>query len=419
MTKARITTLKNGLRVVSEKMEGIETTSVGIWVDVGSRDENKNNNGVSHLLEHMAFKGTKKRSARAIAEEIEAVGGHLNAYTSREHTAYYAKVMSGDLSLALDMLSDILINSTFEEAELERERSVILQEIAQAQDTPDDQVFDFFQEVAYPDQALGRCILGQSDQVESYTRRDLMSYMDEKYSPHRMVISAAGCVEHERLVDLAHNKFGDLKKGADKNRDRAKYKGGEKIIQRDLEQVHFIFGFDGLAFNDKGFYSLQALSTLLGGGMSSRLFQEVREKRGLAYSVFTFTSAYVDGGTFGIYVGTGKNNLSELIPILSDQLNGCHIDIEQKELDRARAQLKAGILMSLESTFSRCERLARHLLIFGRPIPVQELLSNLNATSVKDIQDIAKDVMKKNPPSVAVLGPATNEEVLDPLRRNF
>ena len=299
--------LANGLRVVSDPVDHVETASIGLWVDVGARCESEETNGMSHLLEHMAFKGTERRSARDIAEEIEAVGGHLNAYTSRETTAYYAKVMKEDVPLALDLLADILQHSTFDPEELERERAVVIQEIAQVNDTPDDLVFDRFQETAYPDQPLGRSILGPPERVGSYSRDALAGYMAAQYRAARMVLVGSGRIDHDGLVAAAEEAFTALPEGPTAAPAAAVYGGGDCRIVRDLEQAHLVVGFDGVAYDDDDFYALQVLSTLLGGGMSSRLFQEIRERRGLAYSVFTFSSSYADGGIFGVYAGAGED----------------------------------------------------------------------------------------------------------------
>ena len=298
--------LANRLRVATDTMDSVETTSVGVWVDAGARNETLELNGVSHMLEHMAFKGTKRRTARGIAEEIEAVGGHLNAYTSREQTAYFARVVDDDLPLAVDMLADILQHSTFEDQELERERAVIIQEIGQTQDTPDDLIFDQLQEVAFPDQSLGRSILGTVERVNGFDRDTLQSYMDEHYRAPNMVVVASGKVDHEKFVDLVQAGFGGLGTSNGASSEAGRYAGGDWRESRELEQVHLTLGFQGVPFRDDDFYAAQILSTVLGGGMSSRLFQEVREVRGLAYSVFSFSSSYLDCGLFGVYAGTGE-----------------------------------------------------------------------------------------------------------------
>ncbi|HJN60732.1 MAG TPA: pitrilysin family protein [Alphaproteobacteria bacterium] len=414
-----ISTLANGLRVVSEDMPQLETASIGVWVDVGARYENADINGVSHLLEHMAFKGTKRRSALAIAEEIEAVGGHVNAYTSREQTAYYAKVMKEDVALAVDILADILQHSTFAEEELERERAVVVQEIAQAHDTPDDVVFDQFQEIVYPDQPLGRTILGPAAQVENYSRAVLADYMARHYRAERMVVVGAGRIEHEALVELAGNAFDTLSNANSSNGLTAKYEGGDGRASRELEQVHLVLGFDGIAYGDPDFYTLQLLSTLLGGGMSSRLFQEIRERRGLAYAIFTFASSYTDGGVFGIYCGTGPDNLSELTPVIADEILKVCDEVAAQEVARARAQLKSGLLMSLESSSSRCERLGRHMLIFNRPIPIEEMVAEIDAITAEDVVRVAARILRGSRPSLAALGPVGNLENYDRLAERF
>ena len=413
------TTLANGLRVVSDPVEHVETASVGLWVDVGARCESEETNGLSHLLEHMAFKGTERRSARDIAEEIEAVGGHLNAYTSRETTAYYAKVMKEDVPLALDLLADILQHSTFDPEELERERAVVIQEIAQVNDTPDDLVFDRFQETAYPDQPLGRSILGPPERVGSYSRDALAAYMAAQYRATRMVLVGSGRIEHDALVAAAEEAFTALPEGPTATPAAAAYGGGDCRVARDLEQAHLVMGFDGLAYDDDDFYALQVLSTLLGGGMSSRLFQEIRERRGLAYSVFTFSSSYADGGIFGVYAGAGEDELPQLIPVMADELINACTTVSDEEVARARAQLKAGLLMSLESTQARAERLGRHILLFGRPLAVAELIERVDAIDREAVQRTACRILQGGRPTVAALGPIDTLESHDSIAARF
>ncbi len=415
----RVSVLANGLRIVSEDMPQFETASVGVWVDVGARYESAENNGVSHLLEHMAFKGTNRRSALSIAEEIEAVGGHVNAYTSREQTAYYAKVMKGDVALAVDILADILQHSTFAEEELERERAVVIQEIAQAHDTPDDAVFDQFQETVYPNQPLGRSILGPAVQVANYSRQVLAEYMGRHYSTGRMVVVGAGRLEHEQLVELVAEAFDSLPRIDAINGLRADYHGGDSRIARELEQSHLVLGFNGIAYADADFYTVQLLSVLLGGGMSSRLFQEIRERRGLAYSVFSFASSYSDGGVFGVYCGSSPDKLSELTPVIADELHKVCGTVTPEEVARARAQLKAGLLMSLESSSSRCERLGRHMLIFGRAIPIDEILEKIDTIQADDVVRVAACIFGGSRPSLAALGPIAELENYERLAARF
>ena len=415
----RTESLANGLRVVSDPVEHLETASLGLWVDVGARCETEETNGLSHLLEHMAFKGTARRSARDIAEEIEAVGGHLNAYTSRETTAYYAKVMKEDVPLALDLLADILQHSTFDPDELERERAVVIQEIAQVNDTPDDLVFDRFQETAYPDQPLGRSILGPPERVGGYSRDALAAYMGDHYRAARMVLVGSGRIDHDALVAGACAAFDALPEGPVPPAAAAVYGGGECRMTRDLEQAHLVLGFDGISYDDEDFYTLQVLSTLLGGGMSSRLFQEVRERRGLAYSVFTFSSSYSDGGIFGVYAGAGEAELGALVPVMADELVKACADVSEDEVARARAQLKAGLLMSLESTQARAERLGRHLLLFGRPLPIPEMIARVDAIDTDAVCRTARRILQGCRPTVAALGPIGKLESHDAIAARF
>ena len=419
-TGARVETLPGGLRVITDSMPRLETTSIGVWVDAGSRHESLEINGISHLLEHMAFKGTERRSARAIAEEVEAVGGHLNAYTSSENTAYLARVLKDDVGLAVDILADILQNSVFDSDELARERAVVVQEIGQTRDTPDDLVFEFFQEAAYPEQPLGRSILGAVERVGGFERETLMGYMAERYRAPRMVAVAAGAIEHERFVDMIGGAFAALGAGESTPPAPARYVGGERRTERDLEQVHLVLGFNGVAYGDPRFYAAQVYSTILGGGMSSRLFQEVREKRGLAYAVYSFTASYMDGGTLGVYAGTGASELASVVPVISDELNKLAAGhAEEAELSRARAQLKAGLVMSLESSMARCEQLGRQMLIFGRPIPTAELLAEIDAVDEAAVTEFARGVLDAGPPVLSAIGPLESLESYDQIASRF
>ena len=415
----RITKLNNGLTVATDATPALKSAAIGIWVNVGARHEPVELNGVSHMLEHMAFKGTERRTARGIAEEIEAVGGHLNAYTSREHTAYVARVLSADVPLAVDIIADILQNSVFDRTELERERQVILQEIGQALDTPDDLIFDNLQEIAYPAQALGRTILGTPERVRGFRRDDLASYMSANYRGPTMILAAAGGVDHDELVALAQNQLGGLKNGSAASHDPAHYVGGDHRVVRDLEQVHLLLGFDGVTYDDPDFYAMQVYATLLGGGMSSRLFQEVREIRGLAYSIYAFAASYVDTGLFGVYAGTGEAEVTELLPVIADELAKPVKGVDEEEVARARAQHKAGTLMSLESSSSRVEQLARQLLIFGRPIPLDEVVAKIDEVDASAIKRVAERVVSSSAPSLAAIGPLSRLETYDRLKARF
>ncbi|MCE2509808.1 MAG: insulinase family protein [Alphaproteobacteria bacterium] len=413
-----VTTLANGLRVATDRMEGVESATVGVWVGAGTRYETAEVNGVAHLLEHMAFKGTKTRSARAIVEAIEAVGGALNAYTSREQTAYHARVLGADLPLAVDLLADILQHSVFDATELERERAVVAQEIGQAEDTPDDVIFDRYQGACYPDQPMGWPVLGTHATLAGLSRPAILGYLDANYGASRMVLAAAGDVEHDKLRDLAGRAFEGLAPQTADAPAPARYAGGDSREARDLEQLHLVLGFQGLSYLDPDFYALSVYSMLLGGGMSSRLFQEVREKRGLVYTIHSFTSFYSDGGLFGIYAGTGPKEAGELVPVIAETVQATARDTTEDEINRAKAQLKAGILMSRESSGARCEQLANQLLVFGRPLPPEEIASRIDAVDGAAIARVAGRLCKGKP-TLAALGPTGGLETFERLQSRF
>ena len=411
-----ITTLPSGLRVLTDRMDTVKTVTLGAWVDAGARHEPAPLNGISHLLEHMAFKGTVRRSARAIAEEIEDVGGILNAWTSRENTAYYAKVLKDDVALATDIIADILQHSVFDPEELKREQSVIVQEINQAEDTPDDIVFDHFQATAYPDQAMGRAVLGTPETVRSIDRETLRGYMNGTYSTHSTVIAAAGHIDHDSFVHLVEKTFTSLPTFPSVTPEKALYKGGESRQDKNLEQVHLVLGFDGVAYDHPHFYATAVLSTLLGGGMSSRLFQEIREKRGLVYSIYSYTNSTTDGGLFSIYAGTGDDEAAELVPVLCTELRKIVDTIAQNdELMRARAQIKAGLLMGLESSSNRAETAARQLFTHGRIVDTDELVAMVEAVDATAVRDAAALIFASEP-TLAVLGPSRNVPGLDAIK---
>ncbi len=414
----QLSTLPNGLRVATDRIDTVDTVSLGIWVDVGTRHEQADVNGVAHFLEHMAFKGTDRRSALSIAEEIEAVGGHLNAYTSRESTAYYAKVLKEDVPLALDILSDILQNSTFQPEEIERERAVILQEIGQANDTPDDIVFDHFQECAYPDQAMGRPVLGSPEIIRKIERDTIIGYLRNHYGARRMVLAAAGHLDHDHFAGLADNLLGGFPAERSVTPEPACYAGGDRREQRDLEQLHLVLGFPGVVLGDPDYYAASVLSTAFGGGMSSRLFQEIREKRGLVYAIHSFVHGYRDGGLFGIYAGTGEAEAAELVPAMCNEVIRLEDGLTPVELNRAKTQMKAGLLMSLESTSARCEQLAQHLLIHGTPFDPLEIVGHIEMVDDAAISRVVAR-WRSAPPTLAALGPLSGLEEFDRIRDYF
>lgn len=404
---AVVSVLSNGLRVVTDAMPESESVSLGVYVGVGAMYEPKELNGISHLLEHMAFKGTTTRSARKIAEQIEDVGGYINACTARETTSYYIKVLKEDVPLAVDILADILQNSTFDPEEFAREKTVVLQEISQSADTPDDIVFDYFQAKAYPDQAIGRPILGTAETVNAVGRETLDRFMKSNYTPSRMIVSAAGNVDHDAFVKLVSQAFGGLKPARGLTAATAEYKGGEHRENRDIEQVNLLLGFSGVSFHDKEYYASQLLSTLFGGGMSSRLFQEIREKKGLVYSIYSFSSSYSNGGTFGIYAGTGEDEAAEVLPAVCREIRRMRESVSAEELARAKAQLRAGILMSLEHPSARSEQNAGHLLVYGKILEKEEILQKIADVTAEDILALSEKIFS-GMPTLAALGPVGN-----------
>lgn len=405
----RVATLDNGLRIVTERNPAVETASLGLWIDAGSRIETEQSGGIAHMLEHMVFKGTDTRSAQAIATEIEDVGGHLNAYTGREQTGYYAKVLKEDVALAIDLTSDLVFSATLDDAELERERTVILQEIGQANDTPDDIIFDHFLATAYPHQALGRPVLGTPETVSTIPRTDLVAFRDRYYQPSQMVFAAVGNLDHDHIVAEVGRRVADRARPAQPAvppapLQPAAYVGGVYGEARELEQTHLVIGYPGAAFADPDVYAMSVYATLLGGGMSSRLFQEVREKRGLVYSIYAFTQSFTDGGLFAVYAGTGPEDADECFAVIGDELAKLPGTLDDAEIDRARAQLKASILMSLESTSSRCEQLAQQMLVFGHPLPAAEVVARIDAVDRAAVLAIAGR-LNAAAPTVAVIGP--------------
>lgn len=403
----QITTLDNGFRIVSENMPGLKSASLGVWVGAGCRHERIDQNGIAHFLEHMAFKGTKKRNALEIAEAIEDVGGYINAYTSREMTAYYVRVLENDVPLALDVISDIVLNSIFDPKELEIERGVILQEIGQSLDTPDDIIFDWLQETAYPKQPMGRAILGPAERVRSFSSIDLKRFVSEHYGPEQMVLAAAGAVNHKKLVQEATAVFGGLKRTPKFITETSKFVGGETRVVKDLEQAHFAISFESASYLDDEIYTAQIYSTALGGGMSSRLFQEVREKRGLCYSIYASAGAFADSGMMTIYSGTSSDDISNLANITIDELKRAADDMSEEEVARSRAQMKAGMLMGLEGASARCERLARTVSIFNRVPHLDEVISKIDSVDATRVKAFAEGLCI-SPPALALYGPVSD-----------
>lgn len=414
----RLTTLSNGFRIVTEHMPGLQSASAGIWVMAGGRHETAAQNGIAHFLEHMAFKGTKRRTALQIAEEIEDVGGYINAYTSREMTAYYARILKDDVALALDVIGDIVLNPAFDPKEIEVERHVILQEIGQALDTPDDIIFDWLQEVSYPDQSFGRTILGPADNVAGFARADLQTFVKDNYGPAQMILSAAGGVDHDAIVKQAEAIFGGLTARPQKASQPATFKGAERREVKDLEQVHFAMAFDAPGYRHPDVYAAQVYSMVMGGGMSSRLFQKIREERGLCYSIFAQSGAYEDAGQITVYAGTSAEEIGDLCRLTVDEMKRAADDMTEAEVARARAQIKAGMLMGLESPSSRAERIARLLAIYGRVPDIQESVAKIDAVTTADVRRYGEGLCAVDN-AMALYGPVEAAPTLEEIRQRL
>ncbi len=396
--QTEISVLSNGLRIVSLKYPQFETVSLGIWVNTGAAYEQEKMNGISHFLEHMVFKGTASRSAAAISEDIENVGGQSNAYTSREFTAFYAKMLKDDLELAVDVLCELIMSPQFAEAELVKEREVVVQEIKQTYDDPSDIVFDYMQAEAFAGQAMGRPILGTADLVRGFGAEDLRAYMETNYAAENMVFCAVGNVDHQRLVKLVEARLSGLRSKTSFVADRQHYTGGYFAEKRDTEQAQVILGFDGFSYADERYYAAMLMSTVLGGGMSSRLFQEVREKRGLVYSVYSFPTFYTGAGFVGIAAATDNEQINKMLPVMIGEIKKmASSSVSETELNRAKAQVKSAILMSLESSSAVSEKLSRQLLLFNRSIPIEETITKIEEVGVEDIRAVAEKIFASKP----------------------
>lgn len=415
----KTSTLSNGIRIITDSSDISDSVSLGVWVSVGARYETADINGISHCLEHMAFKGTTTRSAFEISKEIEDVGGVINAYTGKNMTAYYVRVLKENRQQGLDIIADIVQNSIMDKEELEKEKGVIIQEINMQNDTPDDLVFDYYMETAYPEQPLGRAILGTADRVRAITSQKLLDYMHTQYTTGRMIISASGAVQHDDFVAACEQRFTKINTHQMPACEPAHYVGGEKRVVKPHEQVNLVFGYEGFSYNHPDYYAGRVLAAVLGGGMSSRLFQEIREKRGLVYSIYAFNSAEIDTGVFGIYAGTGEKEVAELMPVLCDELLKLPDTLTDEEINRAKAQLRAGILMRQENMASHAESNAIDLIIRGRAVPKQEIIDQINAIEKADLSRIAKQLLQQKP-TLSALGPISNvlpyEEIVSRLK---
>ena len=401
----RIHQLNNGIRVLIDDMPSLETAALGVWVRAGSIDEQSTEHGLAHLLEHMAFKGTTSRSARQIAEEIEAVGGYLNAATSHQRTGYYARVLKDDTPLALDILADILQRPTFAEEELTREKEVIVQEIGEAADTPDDVVFEILMDAAFEGQPLSRPILGTPPSVRAQSQSSLRDFVGRHYGPASMIIAIAGGVDAKAFLKLAEDKFGDIADVASPEpRAEPNWVGGNRQDERDIEQAHLSLGFPGAASTAEDFFATRIYADVLGGGMSSRLFQKIREERGLAYSVYAFADAFDQTGLTGVYLGADEGQIVEAAKLIRTEMEALTSAISQQEIDRVRALLRSSMMMSLESPAARIESASGQVFTFGEPLEPSYITEQLAAVTVDDVKAVARKTLEAGTPAIALVG---------------
>jgi len=399
--------LNNGLRIVTEEVPFVHSVAVGIWVKAGSRNEDDFKHGISHFIEHLLFKGTEKRTAKQIAQEFEAVGGSVNAFTTKEYTCYYAKVLDEHFDLAIDILADMFFNSKFDEQEIGKEKNVIIEEIKMYEDSPDEIIHDLFAQTVLQNHPLGRPIVGTIESVNDITRQDILSYLTKYYTPANTVIAVAGNINHNQVVDKLSYLFGDWKG----NRVETKYQQPEPyndtvLIKKDTEQVQICMGVPGLPRDDENNYTLYVLNNIIGGGLSSRLFQEIRENKGLAYSIYSYHSSYYDGGLFTIYAGTSQDHFEDVVELIAQELYKCKkLGIGQEELDRTKTQIKGSLLLSMESISNRMSRLGRTELCYGRVIPAEEIVSKTSQVTVSQILELSEKLFRKENFSLTALGP--------------
>ncbi|MCO1601726.1 MULTISPECIES: M16 family metallopeptidase [Desulfosporosinus] len=408
------TLLPNGVRIITEEIDHVRSAALGIWVGAGSRDEREGFEGISHFIEHMFFKGTEHRSARALAESLEAVGGQLNAFTTKEYTCYYAKVLDEDLDLAIDVLSDMFFSSLFDEKEIEKEKNVVIEEIKMYEDSPDELIHDVFSEYVWNDHPLGKPILGTEESIRSLSREKIMQFLTEHYAPDNVVISVAGKIKHEDVVAKLSPHFGTFNRGGRRVLEETpKGLTIEHYQKKDTEQMHILLGVPGLGQDDEDIYAMHIFNNILGGGLSSRLFQEIREQRGLAYSVYSYHSTYVDTGLFAVYAGTSPKNTQEVIACILEELMEMKTKgISVEELVRTKAQIKGGLYLGLEAVSSRMSRLGKTELTYNRVLSPEEVVEKLEKVTQEDVLRVIGRLWQKDNISIMTLGPAGHDVVM-------
>ena len=413
----RKTVLPNGVRIITEEIEHVRSAAIGVWVGAGSRDEREGYEGISHFMEHMFFKGTERRTARELAESLEAVGGQLNAFTTKEYTCYYVKVLDEDLDLAIDVLSDMFFHSLFDEKEIEKEKNVVIEEIKMYEDSPDELIHDIFSEYVWNEHPLGKPILGTEESIGALSREKIMSFLSEHYAPDNVVIAVAGKIKHEDVVAKLTDQFGTFKRGGRRVLEGTPL--GQKVEyyqKKDTEQMHILLGVPGLGQDDDDIYAMHIFNNILGGGLSSRLFQEIREQRGLAYSVYSYHATYVDAGLFAVYAGTSPKNTKEVIECILQELKEIRQQgISESELARTKAQIKGGLYLGLEAVSSRMSRLGKTELTYNRVLSPEEVVGKLEKVTLEDVSRLIGRLWQREKISIMTLGPAGHEVILSDL----
>lgn len=408
------TTLPNGVRIVTEEIPHVRSVSMGIWVGAGSRDEDDGNNGIAHFIEHMMFKGTEKRTAKEIAETLDAVGGQLNAFTSKEYTCYYAKVLDEHLDIAADLLTDMFFNSLFREDDIEKEKNVIIEEIKMYEDAPDELVHDIFASTLWSGHALGRPVIGTEQIIKALGRKDLLSFKNRLYSPEFIVVAVTGNVKHQNIVDRLAPLFENMVSALKPRLYTAPSPHKDiNLRKKDTEQVHLCIGTPGLPMDHPDTYVLHILNSVLGGGISSRLFQEIREERGLAYSVFTYQSSYRDAGLFTVYAGLSQNNLGEVVSIIEREAKDFRVNgITAAELSRAKEQLKGSMYLGLENVSNRMSRIGKSEICLNRVVTVDEAVEKINGVTLEAVKGLAETIFRTDNIAISSIGPEMDEEQL-------
>jgi predicted Zn-dependent peptidase len=404
--------LSNGIPVVMEALKNMRSVALGIWVKVGSRNEKPDKNGISHFLEHMFFKGTIKRTAKDIAVEIDSLGGELNAFTSKENTTFYVKILDEYIEKGIELLSDIFLHSTFPEEDIEKEKRIIKEEIKMVEDTPDDYIHDLFNQTIWGNTGIGQSVLGRRETVRSFTRDDLISHIKKYYGTKDVVISCAGNFEHESLVGILNKSLGSLRRGSEPEKGSPpRFESKVEIFHKELSEAHICIGVEGIPQSSEERYSLFVLNTIFGAGVSSRLFQEIREKRGLAYSIYSFIASYFDTGIWGVYAGVSRKRVGEVVELILKEMDSLKDTLNETELQRAKNHLKGNIILGLESTSSRMTNIARQEIYYGRYYSPNEIMKEIDSITLDRVKDLAEKLIRKESCSLTVHGPVPERDL--------